>query len=158
MLLLTTSGVNMKAEVWIVGASQGLGLAVAEHYARGQIRVVGMARRPQPASDAFESWREIDVTRAESVERAISDLYAEGRSPASIICMASTLYQGPLLGESDERLSAEMETNSWASCGSVKASRVTSRGPSRRASWRPHRRSGMSDARLSTAIAPLKRH
>ncbi|MDQ0463878.1 NAD(P)-dependent dehydrogenase (short-subunit alcohol dehydrogenase family) [Caulobacter ginsengisoli] len=101
----------MAKEIWIVGASQGLGLQVARDYARRKRRVVGLGRRPCPAPDLFEAWRQADVTSLDSFEAAIAGLYGEGRGPAVIVYMASTLYQGPLTEAPDAMLRAEIDTN-----------------------------------------------
>jgi len=101
----------MAREVWIIGASQGLGLSVAEQYAGQGHRVVGMSRRAEPVEDLFDAWLQVDVTEAAAFEAAIGTLYAHGRTPAVIIYMAAMLYQGPLIDEPDGLLRREIDTN-----------------------------------------------
>jgi NAD(P)-dependent dehydrogenase (short-subunit alcohol dehydrogenase family) len=101
----------MPKEVWIVGASQGLGLSVARQYAGRGRRVVGMSRSSQPVDGVFNAWRQVDVTDAAAFDAAISALYAEDRAPAVVIYMAAMLYQGPLIDEPDLLLRREVDTN-----------------------------------------------
>ena len=61
----------MAREVWIVGASQGLGLSVAEQYAGQGHRVVGMSRSKQPVDGLFDAWLQVDVTDAAAFGAAI---------------------------------------------------------------------------------------
>jgi 3-oxoacyl-[acyl-carrier protein] reductase len=98
-------------EVWIVGASRGLGLSVAEQYAGRAQRVVGMGRKPQPVEGVFDRWLQVDVTDADAFNAAIEGLYREGRAPAVIIYMAAMLYQGPLADQPEALLWQEVDTN-----------------------------------------------
>lgn len=101
----------MPKEVWIIGASQGLGLSLAGHYAAQACRVVGMSRKARPVDGVFDAWMQVDVTEAAAFDAAIAALYAQGRSPGAIIYMASTLYQGPLTDQPETVLRREIDTN-----------------------------------------------
>ena len=101
----------MPTEVWIIGASQGLGLLLAELYAGRARRVVGMSRKARPADGVFNAWIQVDVTDAAAFDAAIENLYRGGRSPEVIIYAAATLYQGPLTEEPEELLRREVDTN-----------------------------------------------
>ena len=101
----------MAREVWIIGASQGLGLSVAEQYAGQGHRVVGMSRSMQPVDGLFDAWLQVDVTDAAAFDATIERLYAGGRTPGVIIYMAAMLYQGPLTEEPDALLRREIDTN-----------------------------------------------
>ena len=102
----------MAREIWIIGASQGLGLSVAEQYAGQGHRVVGMSRSKQPVDGLFDAWLQVDVTDAAAFDAAIERLYAGGRTPGVIIYMAAMLYQGPLTEQPDALLRREIDTNS----------------------------------------------
>ena len=101
----------MAREVWIIGASQGLGLSVAEQYAGQGHRVVGMSRSTQPVEGLFDAWLQVDVTDAAAFDAAIEKLYAGGRTPGVIIYMAAMLYQGPLADQPEALLWQEVDTN-----------------------------------------------
>lgn len=101
----------MPKEVWIVGASQGLGLSLAEHYATQACRVVGMSRKARPLDGVFDAWLQLDVTDAAAFDAAIESLYRDDRAPAVIIYMAATLYQGPLAEEPEALLRRGIDTN-----------------------------------------------
>ena len=46
----------MSGEVWIIGASKGLGLEMARVFARRGRKVVGFARRPPAGPAAFDAF------------------------------------------------------------------------------------------------------
>jgi 3-oxoacyl-[acyl-carrier protein] reductase len=98
-------------EVWIVGASQGLGLAMAK-VVRAQGRtVVGMSRRVVEAPDVFSRYAAIDVRDETCVDQAVAQLYNDGAAPGVILFSAATARQGPLMSFREADLSAEVETN-----------------------------------------------
>jgi 3-oxoacyl-[acyl-carrier protein] reductase len=115
--------VNLQ-EVWIVGASQGLGLAMAR-VVKGQGRtVVGMSRRASPESGVFDRYVAMDVRDETTVDQAVAALYNDGAAPGVILFSAATAGQGPLMGFREADLSAEVETNYL---GFVRLCRVVAR-------------------------------
>ena len=98
-------------EVWIVGASQGLGLAMAK-VVRDQGRtVVGMSRRAAPEPGVFDRYAAMDVRDEAVVDQVVASLYNGGAAPGVILYSAATAGQGPLMDFREADLSAEMETN-----------------------------------------------
>jgi NAD(P)-dependent dehydrogenase (short-subunit alcohol dehydrogenase family) len=98
-------------EVWIIGASQGLGLAMADLYSRKGARVTGMSRTPPKETAAFDAYVTIDLQSQDSVDRTIRSLYEAKGSPKTIFCCAATVYQGSILDRSERELRSEIETN-----------------------------------------------
>jgi short-subunit dehydrogenase len=107
------SGKSHAEEVWIVGASKGLGLAMARLYRQQGARVVGMSRTPCNKEDAgeFDQYTTIDLQNADNVDLTISSLYRAGASPRTIVCCAVTVRAGSILDRSESDLRSEMETN-----------------------------------------------
>lgn len=98
-------------EVWIVGASKGLGRDIAAQYALAGRAVVGLARSLPAEGSTFADFRSIDVTSAASVEAVTSTLVAERGTPALVIYCASQLYQGSVITREDSQLEGELEVN-----------------------------------------------
>jgi NAD(P)-dependent dehydrogenase (short-subunit alcohol dehydrogenase family) len=98
-------------EVWIIGASKGLGLEMARVFARRGRKVVGMARRPPADPGAFAAFHTVDATDADGFEALIRRLYVERPAPELIIYCAARVYQGALVDQPHAALSAEMEAN-----------------------------------------------
>src|SRR5687768_10614641 len=98
----------MPGEVWIIGASKGLGLAMAEVFRRRGRRVVGFARRPPQERDAFAAFVPLDAANADGVDATIRRLYAERAAPDLIIYCAAVVYQGSLVAQPDAALRAEI--------------------------------------------------
>lgn len=98
-------------DVWIIGASKGLGLAIAEEFARDGRPVIGLARSTPAEQGPFAAFRPVDVTSGESVERTVRTLLAERGAPALIVYCASQLYQGSIATRDDAELDRELEVN-----------------------------------------------
>lgn len=101
----------MTREVWIFGASKGLGLELARVYAGDGCRVVGVSRGPKPADGCFEAYLQLDVSRADEVDGAIASLYSEGRRPELVVYMAASIYQGTIMEEPEHLLRRQIDTN-----------------------------------------------
>lgn len=101
----------MTREVWIFGASKGLGLELARIYAAQGRTVVGLARSANPAGGLFDAYLQIDVSHAADIETAVRSLYAQDRRPELVIYMAATLYQGSLTDGPEQLLRREIDTN-----------------------------------------------
>jgi short-subunit dehydrogenase len=101
----------MPGEVWIIGASKGLGLAMAEVFARRGRKVVGMARSRPADTAAFEAFHTVDATDADGFEALVQRLYVERPAPDLIIYCAARIYQGPLLDQPHTTLKAEVDAN-----------------------------------------------
>jgi NAD(P)-dependent dehydrogenase (short-subunit alcohol dehydrogenase family) len=121
---LATKG--QKDEVWIVGASKGLGLAMAKLYRKQGARVVGMSRTPCPEADmdAFDHYVTIDLQDEAHIDQTIRTLYQNGGLPQTIFCCAVIVHQGSILDRSEGQLRAEVETNYL---GFVRLSRAIAR-------------------------------
>jgi NAD(P)-dependent dehydrogenase (short-subunit alcohol dehydrogenase family) len=115
LMMPTLIGMNgigkMTREVWIFGASRGLGLEVARIYAGDGRNVVGVSRGPKPADGIFEAYLQLDVSRAHDVDAAIARLYSEGRRPELVIYMAASIYQGAIMEEPEHLLRRQIDTN-----------------------------------------------
>lgn len=106
-----TNLIKPTGEVWIIGATHGLGRALAELYrAEGQ-RVVGMARRAPDDSGTFDAFRTLDLASTTETETVIGSLFSESRRPDLIVVAASALIQGSLMSRDEAGLRAEIETN-----------------------------------------------
>jgi short-subunit dehydrogenase len=100
-----------KSEVWVVGASRGLGWALArEFHGRGRT-VVGFARSPPTDPGPFETFELLDVTDARSVESMVRALYRANRRPGLILFLAAQVYQGSLADEPETGLSRALDVN-----------------------------------------------
>ena len=101
----------MAGEVWIIGASKGLGFVMAGLFrARGRT-VVGFARRAPADTSAFDAFVQMDATDSADLEATVRRLYADRPPPDLIIYNAAAIYQGPLVSEPDAALRAGVETN-----------------------------------------------
>lgn len=101
----------MAGEVWIIGASKGLGLEMARVFARRGRQVVGMARHLPADATAFAAFHTADLTDPDGFESLVRNLYAEGAAPDLIIHCAARIYQGPFLDQPDAALRGEMDAN-----------------------------------------------
>lgn len=98
-------------EVWIIGASKGLGREVAAEYARAGRPVVGLARSVPSDVSPFADFRSVDVTSSASVDAVVSALMAERGTPALVIYCASQLYQGSIVTRAEAQLTSELDVN-----------------------------------------------
>lgn len=101
----------MAGEVWIIGASKGLGLAMAELFQRQGRAVVGLARRPPQDQRAFAAFVRLDAASGDAVDDTIRALYAERAPPDLIIYCAAVIYQGPIVDQPEQALRAEIDAN-----------------------------------------------
>lgn len=101
----------MAGEVWIIGASRGLGLEMARVFRRRGRKVVGLARRRPADTAAFDAFHTVDATDADGFEALMHGLFVERAAPELIIYCAARVYQGPLVDQPDAALRAEMDAN-----------------------------------------------
>lgn len=101
----------MAGEVWIIGASKGLGLAMAHVFQRRGRSVVGFARRPPEDRSAFSEFARLDAADPDAFEATLYRMFAERRTPELIVYCAAAVYQGPLVDQPDRSLRAEVEAN-----------------------------------------------
>lgn len=101
----------MRGEVWIIGASRGLGLAMAEVFRRRGRSVVGFARRPPADVSAFADFVPLDAADPDAFEATFHRLFAGRPAPELIIYCAAAVYQGPLVAQPDRSLRTEVEAN-----------------------------------------------
>ena len=96
--------------VWIVGASRGIGLALAEQLSRAGARVVVSARR----ADALHAWVHtgsgrfacpLDVTDAPAVQAAVTDVCATHGVP-DLVVYAAGIYR-PQQADGDDHVHVE---------------------------------------------------
>jgi len=101
----------MSGEVWIIGASRGLGLAMARLFkARGRT-VVGLARRAPDDLSPFDAFVPLDAANPEAVDDTVHQLYAARPAPDLVVYCAARVYQGPLMDQPDGALRAELDAN-----------------------------------------------
>jgi NAD(P)-dependent dehydrogenase (short-subunit alcohol dehydrogenase family) len=101
----------MAGEVWIIGASRGLGLSMAKlFHARGRA-VVGLARHAPQDCNTFDAFVRMDAASSDDVDAAVSRLYRERPAPDLIIYCAAVVYQGSLVSEPDAAMRAEIDAN-----------------------------------------------
>jgi NAD(P)-dependent dehydrogenase (short-subunit alcohol dehydrogenase family) len=101
----------MPGEVWIIGASKGLGLAMAEVFRRRGRSVVGFARRPPADRTLFADFVPLDAADADAFEATLYRMFATRPAPELIIYCAAAVYQGSLVTQPDRSLRAEVEAN-----------------------------------------------
>lgn len=101
----------MAGEVWIIGASKGLGLAMAELFQRRGRAVVGFARRPPADRSAFAEFVGLDAADPDAFDATLRRLFAERPAPDLIVYCACAIYQGPIVDQPERALRAEVEAN-----------------------------------------------
>ncbi|MDO9295124.1 SDR family oxidoreductase [Bradyrhizobium sp.] len=101
----------MTREVWVVGASKGLGRELARIYASEGRTVIGMSRGVPPTEGDFEAYLQLDVSSAHDVNAMIARLYAAGRRPELVVYMAASVYQGSITEEPEHLLRRQIDTN-----------------------------------------------
>jgi NAD(P)-dependent dehydrogenase (short-subunit alcohol dehydrogenase family) len=101
----------MSGEVWIIGASKGLGFSMARLFrARGRT-VVGLARRAPQDLTPFDAFVRLDAASSDDVDAVVSRLYRERTAPDLIIYCAAVVYQGSVVVEPDRAMRAEIDAN-----------------------------------------------
>lgn len=101
----------MSGEVWIIGASKGLGLEMARVFARRGRKVVGMARHHPADATAFDAFHTVDSTDTDGFDALLHRLFADRPAPELIIYCAAQIYQGPVLDQPVAALRAEVDAN-----------------------------------------------
>ncbi|MFP8966926.1 SDR family NAD(P)-dependent oxidoreductase [Pokkaliibacter sp. CJK22405] len=107
-------------QVWITGASQGLGRAVAEQLAREGIRVYASARSEDKLRELAEESRQwageiiplpVDITDAESVHQAVNQMCEHSGPPDLAILNAGTHIPTPVKSFSADDIQTLMNLN-----------------------------------------------
>ena len=101
----------MASEVWIIGASKGLGLETARVFARRGWKVVGFARHDPADLQPFDAFHRLDVHDRDSLDCQLHRLFASGPTPELIIYNTARIYQGPLVAQPHDTMAAEMDAN-----------------------------------------------
>jgi NAD(P)-dependent dehydrogenase (short-subunit alcohol dehydrogenase family) len=101
----------MAGEVWIIGASRGLGREIARRFDERGRKVVGVARHAPADLSGFDAFATADATDPDGLDAVLQRLYAEGRRPDLIVYCAARVYQGPLVRQPDTALRAEVDCN-----------------------------------------------
>lgn len=81
----------------MTGASQGIGLAIAESFEREGAYVVRLARTLKPARTARRTDIPCDVTRDADIDRVAASLRADGRVPDILVNNAGSFLLKPLV-------------------------------------------------------------
>jgi NAD(P)-dependent dehydrogenase (short-subunit alcohol dehydrogenase family) len=98
-------------EVWIVGGTRGLGLAVAECVAAQGCSVVVLGRNEPPHAVPGVRYLPVDAADERSVDQSIGRLFAERGAPAAIVYAAAMALQGSFLEMRMSELGTEIDTN-----------------------------------------------
>ncbi|BCW88244.1 hypothetical protein sos41_13820 [Alphaproteobacteria bacterium SO-S41] len=100
-----------EGEIWVVGASRGLGQAVATCFAEAGRPVVGMARQAPAERRGFADFVTVDVADPVGFETAVAALFRARPTPGLIVYCASVVSQGAVLNRADRDLRQEVDTN-----------------------------------------------
>ena len=110
-----------RSVVLITGCSSGIGRATAIHFARKGWRVFASMRNPARAGELRDQARAagwalttptLDVTRDDSVARAVADLLADSAGRLDALVNNAGYYSvGPLEETTPDQLRAQLETN-----------------------------------------------
>lgn len=98
-------------DVWIIGASRGLGHEIAREYAVAGRSVVGFARSVIADAAPFRDIVALDVSDDVAVDATIERTIRERGTPAHVVYLASQLYQGSILTRADAELIREVDIN-----------------------------------------------
>ncbi|PZQ65284.1 MAG: hypothetical protein DI570_02225 [Phenylobacterium zucineum] len=101
----------MAGEVWIIGASRGLGLEMARIWQRRGREVVGLARRAPVETGPFAHFQTVDASDPDAFDAALHDLFVSRGAPELIVYCAARVYQGPVLDQMDRALREELDAN-----------------------------------------------
>jgi len=101
----------MTGEVWIIGASRGLGLEMARVFTRRGRKVVGLARHRPDDLSPFDAFHVADATDGDGFDTLAHWLFVERPAPELIIYAAARVYQGPLVQQPHAALKAEVDAN-----------------------------------------------
>lgn len=98
-------------DVWIIGASRGLGHEIARQYANAGRSVVGFARSVIADAPPFRHVVVLDASDDLAVDAAVDRTIRERGTPALVVYLASQLYQGSILTRVDADLVREVDVN-----------------------------------------------
>ncbi|WP_278103465.1 SDR family NAD(P)-dependent oxidoreductase [Microbacterium proteolyticum] len=96
-------------DVWIIGASRGLGLEIARRYADVGRSVVGFARSEIADAAPFRHVAALDVGDDVAVDATVDRTIRERGTPALVVYLASQLYQGSILTRAEGDLVREVD-------------------------------------------------
>ena len=98
-------------DVWIIGASRGLGHEIAREYSSAGRSVVGFARSVIADAAPFNHAIALDVSDDVAVDATVDRTICERGTPALVVYLASQLYQGSILTRVDADLVREVDIN-----------------------------------------------
>lgn len=100
----------MSRVVLVTGANRGIGLGIAERFAKSGHRVAGTYRSTPGDLDGV-LWVPADVSDTESVEAAFAAIEAELGAVEICVCNAGINHDGPAVMMSDESFASVVDTN-----------------------------------------------
>lgn len=111
----------MSPVVLITGASSGIGKAVAEYLATKDYKVYGTSRNPQQEIQNGVHFLQLDVTNANSIETAVSQLLARENRLDFLINNAGKGISGPMEEIPESELKSVFDTNYFGPIAMIKA-------------------------------------
>ncbi|HEX8924012.1 MAG TPA: SDR family oxidoreductase [Patescibacteria group bacterium] len=101
-----------KKTVLVVGASSGIGAAVAAYFHQKNWRVLATSRHPSGFKSTSDfTWLPLDVTDSSSVKNLVTYLLDQNIVPDVLVNVAGVGYHGPLEIFSDTDLASQFEVN-----------------------------------------------
>ncbi len=106
--------------VLITGASSGIGKAIAEHLAQNDYRVYGTSRNPKNDEHNGVHFLQLDVTKPETVSKAVKTLLQREKRIDFLINNAGKGISGPLEEIPESELKSIFETNYFGPINVIK--------------------------------------
>ncbi|SNZ19017.1 SDR family NAD(P)-dependent oxidoreductase [Cohaesibacter gelatinilyticus] len=102
--------------IWIIGASSGIGAALARHYAKSGHKVIVSARRAGPLQAMAEEYSNLsalplDVEKSAEIEAAVANLQEERSVPDLVLYCAAVYEPGGLDVTNYHQASSHMQVN-----------------------------------------------
>src|SRR5690625_7273294 len=97
--------------VFITGGSSGIGKAIGDYLSNRNYKVYGTSRNPDRISDSSFSLLKMDVTDADSIERAVSLIVEKHGKIDVLINNAGVGITGPIEETPNEEILSAFATN-----------------------------------------------
>ncbi len=111
----------MAKVVLITGASSGIGNSIGRYLSQKDYMVYGTSRNPRENSDNGIHFVAMDVTKKETVERAIKEVIEKAGKIDFLINNAGMGITGPIEETPDEEISRVFDTNYFGAIRVIKA-------------------------------------